>query len=87
MIRYPVCRSKVRQLDYCFLVPERGSLGTRLAYTSLVPRPRFYEWAWVYKASFWDAIFEFGHGFYGDTDISVLSDLTLTPGRLQILCS
>ena len=26
-----------------------------------------------------EAIFEFGRGFYGDTDISVLSDLTLTP--------
>ena len=31
------------------------------------------------------AIFEFGRGFYGNT--SVLSDLTLTPGPLQIFCN
>ena len=30
------------------------------------------------------AIFEFGHGFYGNTYTSVLSTLTLTPGPLQI---
>ena len=30
------------------------------------------------------AIFEFGRGFYGNTYTPVLSDLTLTPGRLQI---
>ena len=33
------------------------------------------------------AIFEFGRGFYGNTYTPVLSDLTLTPGRLQILCN
>ena len=30
------------------------------------------------------AIFEFGRGFYGNTYSPVLSDLTLTPGRLHI---
>ena len=46
---------------------------------SLVPRPqresrkwaRWWQWRW--------AIFEFGRGFYGNTYISVLSTLTLTP--------
>ena len=33
------------------------------------------------------AIFEFGRGFYGNTYTPVLSDLTLTPGRLQIFCN
>ena len=33
------------------------------------------------------AIFEFGRSFYGDTYISVLSGLTLTPGRLQMFCN
>ena len=34
-----------------------------------------------------EAIFEFGRGFYGNTYTPVLSDLTLTPGRQQILCN
>ena len=33
------------------------------------------------------AIFEFGRGFYGNTYTPVLSDFTLTPGRLQIFCN
>ena len=33
------------------------------------------------------AIFEFGHGFHGNTYTSVLSGLTLTPGPPQIFCN